>query len=108
MIDEALASLIRRFYLQRDGASVDAPYLQKDLDRAHTILRHLDETIVGVHATAHGAKAGGFGRAELALVTSLDWCVFRKTFDVAQTPRLEALRAHWQSRPSIAQTIPTP
>lgn len=108
MIDEALASLIRRFYLQRDGASLDAPYLQKDLERAHTILRHLDETIVGVHATSHGDRAGGFGRAELALVTALDWCVFRKTFDVAQTPRLEALRAHWQSRPSIAQTPPTP
>jgi glutathione S-transferase len=108
MIDEALGALIRRFYLQRDGANLDAPYLHKDLDRAHTILRHLDETIVGVHATAGAASAGGFGRAELALVTSLDWCIFRKTFDVAQTPRLEALRAHWQSRPSIAQTPPTP
>jgi glutathione S-transferase len=108
MIDEALASLIRRFYLQRDGASLDAPYLQKDLERAHAILRHLDDTIVGVHATAWGAGAGGFGRPELALVTSLDWCIFRKTFDVATTPRLEALRAHWQSRPSIAQTPPTP
>jgi glutathione S-transferase len=108
MIDEALAALIRRFYLQRDGASLDAPYLQKDLDRAHTILRHLDKSIVGAHATSHGDRAGGFGRAELALVTALDWCIFRKTFDVAQTPRLEALRAHWQSRPSIAQTPPTP
>jgi glutathione S-transferase len=108
MIDEALAALIRRFYLQRDGASLDAPYLQKDLDRAHTILRHLDKSIVGAHATSHGDDAGGFGRAELALVTALDWCIFRKTFDVAQTPRLEALRAHWQSRPSIAQTPPTP
>jgi glutathione S-transferase len=108
MIDEALACLIRRFYLQRDGAHLDTPYLQKDLDRAHTILRHLDDTIVDVHATAAGNKAGGLGRPELALVTALDWFVFRKTFDVAQTPRLEALRGHWQSRPSIAQTPPSP
>jgi glutathione S-transferase len=108
MIDEALASLIRRFYLQRDGAQLATPYLDKDLDRAHTILRHLDASVVDVFATGAGRDAGGFGRAELALVTALDWFVFRKTFDVAQTPRLEALRAHWQTRPSIAQTAPTP
>lgn len=108
MIDEALLSLVRRFYLQRDGAALDVAYLQKELDRAHTILRHLDATVVGVHGTAWGAAQGGFGRVELALVSALDWFVFRKTFDVATTPRLEALRAHWQSRPSIAATTPTP
>ena len=108
MIDEALLSLVRRFYLQRDGASLDVPYLQKELDRATTILRHLDSSVVGVHATPSGAARGGFGLAELALVSACDWFIFRKTFDLAQTPRLEALRAHWQQRPSIAATPPVP
>lgn len=108
MIDEALLSLVRRFYLQRDGATLEVPYLQKELDRAHTILHHLDQRVVGAYATAWGEASGGFGLAELALVSACDWFAFRKTFDLSTTPRLEALRAAWQSRPSIAATPPTP
>jgi UTP:GlnB (protein PII) uridylyltransferase len=59
-----------------------------------------------VFTTAHGVAVGGFGRSELALVSGLDWLAFRQVFDLSQTPRLEALRAHWQSRPSVAATAP--
>lgn len=106
MIDEAVLSLVRRFYLGREGANLDVPYLIKERDRAQTILKHLDATIHGVHATTWGATVGGFGRAELALVSGLDWFAFRQTFDLSQTPRLEALRTHWHTRPSIAATAP--
>jgi len=106
MIDEAVLSLVRRFYLARDGANLDVPYLVKERDRAHTIMHHLDSTIDGVFATSWGKAQGGFGRAELALVSGLDWCAFRQTFDMQTTPRLQALCAHWHERPSIAQTMP--
>ncbi len=106
MIDEAVLSLVRRFYLARDGANLEVPYLIKERERALAILKHLDATIHGMFATAHGVAVGGFGRSELALVSGLDWLAFRQVFDLSQTPKLEALRAHWQSRPSIAATAP--
>ena len=106
MIDEAVLSLVRRFYLARDGANLEVPYLIKERDSALSILKPLDATVHGMFATAHGVAVGGFGRSELALVSGLDWLAFRQVFDLSQTPRLEALRAHWQSRPSVAATAP--
>ncbi len=106
MIDDAVLALVRRFYLQRDGASVDAPYLQKDHERALTTLRQLDSVVVDGFATAAGRAAAGLGRAELALVTALDWLDFRKTFDLSTTPNLQAIQARFSSWPSLAQTVP--
>ncbi|MBM4280264.1 MAG: glutathione S-transferase [Deltaproteobacteria bacterium] len=106
LVDEALLSLVRLFYLQRDGADLSVAYLQKEQKRAASILRHLDDTVIGHHLTKRAAKEGGLGRPELALVTALDWMQFRGTFDVTTTPRLKSAMEHWLQRPSFASTRP--
>jgi glutathione S-transferase len=106
LVDEALLSLVRLFYLKRDGADLSAAYLQKEQKRATTILRHLDEQVLGHHVTKRAAEEGGLGRPELALVTALDWMQFRNTFDVTTTPRLKRALDHWLQRPSLASTRP--
>jgi glutathione S-transferase len=106
LVDEALLSLVRLFYLKRDGADLLAAYLQKEQRRAATILRHLDDTIIGHHLTKRAAEEGGLGRPELALVTALDWMQFRATFDLSTTPRLKVALEHWLQRPSLASTRP--
>jgi glutathione S-transferase len=106
LVDEALLSLVRLFYLKRDGADLSVAYLQKEQRRASTILHHLDAALVGHHLTNEGAGHGGFGRPELALVTALDWMHFRGTFDLSTTPRLRQGLEHWLQRPSLAATRP--
>ena len=119
MVDDATLALVRRFYLQKDGAPVDAPYLEKDHARALATMKALEDQLpsssssssssslmVGA-ATARGGVEGGFGRAELALVTALDWMDFRQTFDLTTTPKLNALRTHWnEAMASVASTKP--
>jgi glutathione S-transferase len=106
LVDEALLSLVRLFYLKRDGADLSVAYLQKEQRRAGTILRHLDDVMTGHHLTKRAADEGGLGRPELALATALDWMQFRNTFDVATTPRLQRALEHWLQRPSLAMTRP--
>ena len=106
LVDEALLALVRLFYLKRDGADLAVAYLQKEQKRATTILRHLDEQVIGHHLTKRAAEEGGLGRPELALVTALDWMAFRGTFDVTTTPRLKIALDHWLQRPSLATTRP--
>jgi glutathione S-transferase len=106
LVDEALLSLVRLFYLRRDGADLAVAYLQKEQKRATTILRHLDDNVIGHHLTKRAAEEGSLGRPELALVTALDWMQFRNTFDVTTTPRLKIALDHWLQRPSLASTRP--
>jgi glutathione S-transferase len=49
----------------------------------------------------------GFGRAELALFTALQWMRFRNVVDVAHWPKLAAFEQSWAERPSLASTTPT-
>lgn len=108
-IDEALLALIRRFYLTKDGAPVDAPALVKDNARAENILRWVegrirDDKYVGAFGAGHG-----FGRAELALFTAVQWMRFRNAVDVSGTfPKLAAFEASWAERASLASTRPGP
>jgi glutathione S-transferase len=107
LVDEALLALVRLFYLRRDGVDLAAAYLQKEQRRAATILRHLDDQVIGHHLTRRAAEEGGLGRPELALVTALDWMQFRGTFDLTTVPRLNAALQWWLGqRASLAQTRP--
>jgi glutathione S-transferase len=106
LVDEALLSLVRLFYLRRDGADLSVPYLQKEQQRAETILRALEDQVIDHHLTRRAADEGNFGRPELAAVTALHWMAFRRTFDVASTPKLAKLVEHWSSRRSLAATAP--
>jgi glutathione S-transferase len=106
LIDEALLSLIRVFYVERAGGDVGAPLLVKESSRARNIMVQLNEMVVRDHLTVGGANDGRLGRPELAVVTAVGWMIFRKTFDLSTTPRLQALHARWAARPSFQQTAP--
>jgi glutathione S-transferase len=102
-IDGALEAAIQVFYLERDGiAPSAAPYLGKQNQRIASVLSWVESQLKG---TAFFEDAR-LGLAELALLTTLDWMVFRNRYPVAQHPRLmEFLRAH-AGRPSVKQTYP--
>lgn len=106
-IDEALLALIRRFYLTKDGAPVDAAAHVKDKARAENILRWLegrirDDKYVGAFGAGHG-----LGRAELALLTAIEWMRFRDVVDISGAfPKLAAFEASWAERASFAATRP--
>lgn len=103
VVDEALLSLIRLFYLQKDGLDVtQAPYLVKERERAHNLLAWLDGRVRGACCT----PVDGFGRAELALFSALAWMRFRAMADVDAYPKLAAFERAWAERPSLVATRP--
>lgn len=101
-IDEATLSSIRLFYLAKDGLEATGTFLEKERDRVHNILTYLDGAIHGTSCT----DAQGFGRAELALLTGLDWLRFRNRITLDDYPRLEAFHAAHATRPSFVATAP--
>ena len=106
LVDEALLSLIRVFYVRRDGGDVTAPLIAKESARAKDILMYLNDKVVGDFLTQSGHNDGRLGRPELAAFSALSWMKFRKTFDLTTTPRLLALHDRWASRPSFEATRP--
>ena len=102
-IDGALDSAINAFYLEREGISRErTPYLAKQLERVTCALGWVESQLQGESFS----QPGRLGLAELALVTTLDWMVFRGRYPVAERPRLSAfLQAH-ADRPSLRATYP--
>lgn len=97
-VDEATLSLVRLFYLRKDGIDVTKPsFLVKEQARADSALAWI----------AARVPADGFGRAELALYTSLEWMRFRAVFDVTKHATLVAFLDAHKARPSLATTAPT-
>ncbi len=101
-IDEATLSAVRLFYLEKDAIVPTGAFLTKERDRVGSILGYLDRVIRGEHCTEYE----GFGRAELALLTGLDWLRFRERVDLADHPRLAAFHAAHRMRPSFVATSP--
>lgn len=100
-IDAALDAVIQLFYLRRDGVAVDgSPYAERQLARADAIFEWLATQLVDERGFGHG-----FGLAELALISSLDWMDFRKTYP-AQKTRVHVVREAWRERPSLSSTLP--
>lgn len=102
-IDGALDAVIQLFYLRRDGVAVEgSPYEKRQLDRADAIFAWL-----GTQLTSDGAGfSAGFGLAELALISTLDWMDFRKAYPTERAASVESVRAAWRDRPSLASTRP--
>ena len=50
--------------------------------------------------------APGFGIPELALVASLDWMDFRKTYPTERAAALDGVRSAWRERPSLVASRP--
>jgi len=102
-IDGAADSIIQLFYLRRDGVAVDgSTFAQRQLDRADAIFNWL-----GTQLTADKTSfTGGFGLAEIALITTLDWIDFRKPYPIERASAVESVRTAWKTRPSLAATLP--
>jgi glutathione S-transferase len=102
-VDAALDAVIQLFYLRRDGVAIaESVYEKRQLDRADAIFAWL-----GTNLTKDGRGfADGFGLAELALVTALDWMEFRNAYPIERASMVESVRAAWRERPSLASTRP--
>jgi glutathione S-transferase len=102
-IDAALDAAIQLFYLRRDGVVIAAsPYETRQLERADAIFAWL-----GTQLTKDGRGFGdGFGLAELALISTLDWMDFRNAYPTERASTVESVRAAWRERPSLASTRP--
>jgi glutathione S-transferase len=102
-IDAALDAAIQLFYLRRDGVEVaGTPYEVRQLARIDAIMAWL-VTQLAADGTSFG---DGFGLAEVALVTTLDWMDFRATYPTDRAAALLGLRTRWRDRPSLAQSRP--
>jgi glutathione S-transferase len=102
-IDAALDSVIQLFYLRRDGVAIDStPYADRQLARADAIFAWLATQL----APNQRSFTGSFGLPELALVTTLDWMDFRKTYPTERASGVEGVRAAWKDRPSLVATRP--
>jgi len=103
VVEAALESAIKRFYLDRDKADVaGAEIMVKDQARIAACLKWLD-------ARCEGGLVDGeasFGRPELVLLTALEWFRFRKTVDITPYPHLAAAMKRWWDRPSVVNTAP--
>jgi glutathione S-transferase len=102
-IDAALDSVIQLFYLRRDGVAIEGtPYAERQLARTDAIFAWL-----GTQLANDGKGFGdGFGLAELALVTTLDWMDFRAAYATERASAVASVRAAWADRPSLASTKP--
>ena len=95
-IDGAVDSIIQLFYLRRDGVPVDGTaYAERQLARADAIFAWLVPQL----------RSDVFGLPEISVVCSLDWIEFRKQYPVERAG-LDAVRAAWRERPSLAATRP--
>lgn len=102
-IDGALESAIRGFYFRRDGVDSEAiPYMRGERERVVRTLAWLDGQVRGAWCTADD----GFGLAELAMVTTLEWMQFRAVARLEGYANLLALMAAHAQRPSLVETRP--
>ena len=102
-VDGALESAIRLFYFRRDKIDIEAiPYMRTERERVERTLAWLEGQVHGPWCTAED----GFGLAELALVTTLEWMHFRAITPLDGYVNLLALAAHHARRPSLVGTRP--
>lgn len=102
-VDGALDSGIRVFYCRRDEVDIDSlPFMRSERDRIGRVLAWLDQHVRGPWCT----RADGFGIAELALFTTLDWFRFRNIASLEPHHNLLAFLAAHAERPSLLATRP--
>jgi glutathione S-transferase len=100
-IDGALDAIIQLFYLRRDGFAVDGtPYGERRLTRADAVFRWLGSELDGA------SFDGGLGVAEIALISTLDWMDFRKSYPTERAQAVEAVRIAFRDRSSLVSTQP--
>jgi glutathione S-transferase len=103
-IDGALDAGANLQQLARDGVEPDkAAYLVKQRDRMKSALTWVEGKLRGQWFT----EEPRLGLAEIALVTALDWMIFRKRYDVDSHDGLVKFLAAHSDRPSLRDTYPT-
>jgi glutathione S-transferase len=101
--DGALDSLVNLFQYERDGMDLSgSAFATKQRERAASILGWLEGELRGQWLTDEPS----LGVAEIALLTALDWMVFRKRYPVETHPGLAAFREAHAERPSLKSTFP--
>jgi len=99
--DGALDAGIRLFYCTRDGVDIEAlPFMRNERDRIGRTLAWLDQHVRGPWCTPDD----GFGLAELALVTTLEWMRFRNIASLEPHHNLLAFLAAHAERPALLAT----
>ncbi len=102
-IDGALDSGVQVFQLVREGVNPDsAPYLIKQRERVASIMAWLEKQVRGTWLTDEPR----LGLAEIFLITTLEWMVFRKRYEIEKHPALEQFRAAHADRESVRSTYP--
>jgi glutathione S-transferase len=101
--DGALEAGVRLFYCRRDGVDPGTlPFMRSERERIERTLPWLDRHVRGPWCTPDD----GFGLAELALVTTLEWLRFRDIASLEPHPNLLAFLAAHAERPSLLATRP--
>jgi glutathione S-transferase len=101
--DAAVDALVNLLYLERDGIELGkTPYLTKQRDRVASILSWFEDQLRDTWLTDEPR----LGMAEIALLTALDWMVFRNRYPVETHAALVAFRSAHGDRPSIRDTFP--
>ncbi len=107
VIDGATDALINLVYLSRDGLGPEqSTYLRKHHDRASAALGWLDAQMGPHLGPAPAPIVTDLSVVEIALVTSLEWMVFRDTYPVGRHANLAAIVAIHAERPSFVHTRP--
>ncbi len=102
-VDGALESAIRLFYFRRDGVDAEPiPYMRSERERVGRTLAWLDGQVRGPWCT----HEDGFGLAELAVITTLEWLQFRAAAPLDPYKNLLALAAAHAERPALVATRP--
>ncbi len=99
--DGVLDAGIHVFYCRRDGVDIDAvPFVRNEVERIDRALAWLDQHVRGPWCTPDE----GFGLAEIALTTTLEWLRLRNIADLEPHRRLLDFLAAHAERPSLLAT----
>lgn len=102
-LTETMVSL-RLLGAEAEAASVDLdalPYMQRQRDRMDRILDWLDG-----HFTPEGRAPGHFTFQDITMLAVCEFSELRGVHPMSGRAALDATRAHFADRPSVAETVP--
>jgi glutathione S-transferase len=98
VVDTALDSLISAFYVKKDGAAADFPYVVKQQQRAESAMNYLQSRLPPI--------AEQLTAFEIALATTVTWIQFRNAYAIENHPAIVAYVESIENRSSFRITRP--